>query len=51
MSLNRRGVLKGAFAAGVATSAFRVPAAVAQAGYPSRMRTLAIAASTSLPTG
>src|SRR4051812_10645106 len=32
MSLNRRGVLKGALAAGVATSAFRVPAAVAQPG-------------------
>jgi branched-chain amino acid transport system substrate-binding protein len=32
MSLNRRNVLKGALAAGVATSALRVPAAVAQPG-------------------
>ncbi|MGB9368239.1 MAG: ABC transporter substrate-binding protein [Xanthobacteraceae bacterium] len=32
MSLNRRKVLKGALAAGVATSALRVPAALAQAG-------------------
>ena len=32
MSLNRRTVLKGALAAGVATSALKVPAAVAQAG-------------------
>src|SRR3954467_14879714 len=32
MSMNRRKVLKGALAAGVATSALRVPAAVAQAG-------------------
>src|SRR4051812_9287368 len=32
MSLNRRAVLKGALAAGVATSALKVPAAVAQPG-------------------
>jgi branched-chain amino acid transport system substrate-binding protein len=32
MSMNRRTVLKGALTAGVATSALRVPAAVAQAG-------------------
>ena len=32
MSMNRRHVLKGALAAGVATSALKVPAAVAQAG-------------------
>jgi len=32
MSMNRRKVLKGALAAGVATSALRVPAAVAQTG-------------------
>jgi branched-chain amino acid transport system substrate-binding protein len=32
MSMNRRSVLKGTLAAGVATSALRVPAAVAQAG-------------------
>jgi branched-chain amino acid transport system substrate-binding protein len=32
MSLNRRNVLKGALAAGVATSALKVPAAVAQPG-------------------
>src|SRR5437763_17163523 len=32
MSMNRRSVLKGALAAGVATSALKVPAAVAQAG-------------------
>ena len=32
MSINRRNVLKGALAAGVATSALKVPAAVAQAG-------------------
>ena len=32
MSINRRKVLKGALAAGVATSALKVPAAVAQAG-------------------
>jgi branched-chain amino acid transport system substrate-binding protein len=32
MSLNRRSVLKGALAAGVATSALKVPAAVAQPG-------------------
>ena len=32
MSMNRRKVLKGALAAGVATSALKIPAAVAQAG-------------------
>jgi len=32
MSMNRRKVLKGALAAGIATSALKVPAAVAQAG-------------------
>src|SRR5262249_9004469 len=32
MSMHRRSVLKGALAAGVATSALKVPAAVAQAG-------------------
>lgn len=32
MSMNRRHVLKGALAAGVATSALKVPAAIAQAG-------------------
>src|SRR4029077_18632755 len=32
MSMNRRSVLKGALAAGVATSALKVPAAVAQPG-------------------
>src|SRR4051812_730569 len=32
MSMNRRSVIKGALAAGVATSALKVPAAVAQAG-------------------